>query len=363
MLGLANDSFENSAMVYRLGWRRQSLLQTVVAILGVCFGRVVLCTIAVITSYLILIRTPLLTTVVIPDLSRIFDYWATEAPSEIALLLKAHIGGFRIVAPVFDNSQLAQFQLAAKPWNSSIKDKLIFVLGFSEISVVVPALNEEKYLPGCLESLANQCYDSEYEVIVVDGGSVDGTVEIAKHFTDRIIANARRPVGAARNEGAKVADGEIVAFIDADTIASRHWLTAIERSFKDPSVIGMTGPTLPSDGTTLDSVTYRLWTVYLQRVLLSMGMPHVIGFNCAYRKNAFLQVGGFDETNVTSEDIGLARKIRRLGRIRFERQMSALTSARRFRKYGHAYITGLYLFNGFSTLLLDRSSKNYPPVR
>jgi len=351
-------------MVYRLGSRQQRLLQTSIVVLGVFFSRVVFFVIAGITSYLILTRTPNLANVVVPDLSKTLDYWATEAPSEIVFLLKAHIVGFhQITAPIFDNNQVAQFQLAAKPWNSNIKDKLVLVLGISEISVVVPALNEEKYLSGCLESLANQCYDSDYEVIVVDGGSADRTVEIAKHFTDRIVTTASRPVGAARNEGAKVADGEIVAFIDADTIASRHWLTAIERSFRDPSVIGVTGPTLPSDGTTIDSVTYRLWTTYLQRVLLSMGMPHVIGFNCAYRKNTFLRVGGFDETNVTSEDIGLARKMRRLGRIRFEKQMSALTSARRFRKYGHAYITGLYILNGFSTLLFDTSSKNYPPVR
>jgi glycosyltransferase involved in cell wall biosynthesis len=320
--------------------------------------------IAVITSYFVLTRAPHLTTVVVPDLSKLLDYWTTEAPSEIAFLLKAYIGDFhRIVAAILDNSQVAQFQLTAKPWNSGIKEKLVLLLGVSEISVVVPALNEEKYLSRCLESLTDQCCDSDYEVIVVDGGSMDRTVEIAKHFADRIITTASRPVGAARNEGAKVADGEIVAFIDADTIASRHWLTAIERSFKDLCVTGVTGPTLPCDGTALDSVTYRLWTIYLQRVLLSMGMPHVIGFNCAYRKNAFLRVGGFDETNVTSEDIGLARKMRRLGRIRFDKQMSAVTSARRFRKYGHAYITGLYILNGFSTLLFDTSSKYYPPVR
>ena len=331
---------------------------------GVCFSRVVFCVITVIGSYLVLTRAPHLTTVVIPGLSKILDYWATEAPSEFALLVNAHIGSFhRITVSAFDGSQLAHSQLTAKPWDSGIKDKLVLVLGFSRISVVVPALNEEKYLPGCLESLASQSSDSDHEVIVVDGGSADRTVEIAKHFTDHVITTARRPVGAARNEGAKIADGEIVAFIDADTIASRRWLTAIERSFEDPSVIGVTGPTLPSDGTALDSITYRLWTIYLQRVLLSMGMPHVIGFNCAYRKSAFLRVGGFDETNVTSEDIGLARKMRRLGKIEFERQMSALTSARRFRKYGHAYIAGLYVLNGFSTLLLDRSSRNYPPVR
>lgn len=352
----------------RLRWKQQSLLQTSIAIiaspLGVCLNRVLFWMIAVVTSYLILTRVPHLTPVILPDLSRILDYLVTEAPSEMTLLLKAHTGSFhRIAVSAFDNSQLASFQMAAKPWSSSIRDKLVLFLGLSEISVVVPALNEEKYLSGCLESLTKQCYDEDYEVIVVDGGSTDRTVEVARRFTNRIVTSAKHPVGAARNEGAKLADGEIVAFIDADTIASTYWLTAIEQSFVDPRVIGVTGPTLPSDGTTIDLVTYRLWTIYLQRVLLSMGMPHVIGFNCAYRRDAFLQVGGFDEANVTSEDIGLARKMRRLGRIKFERRMSALTSARRFRKYGHAYVAGLYLLNGFSTLLLDRSSRNYPPVR
>jgi glycosyltransferase involved in cell wall biosynthesis len=292
------------------------------------------------------------------------DYVATEAPSEIAFVLRAHTSSVHwIVARVFENSELAACQAAAKSCNPSIKDKLVLILGFCDISVVVPALNEEKYISGCLESLTSQSFDGDYDVIVVDGGSSDRTVEIANRFADHIVSSARRPVGAARNEGARLASGRIIAFIDADTIASRCWLSAIEESFKDRSTIGVTGPTLPSDGAALDLVTYRLWTIYLQKVLLSIGMPHVIGFNCAYRKAPFVRVGGFDETNLTSEDIRLALKMRRLGRIVFQKQMFALTSARRFRKYGAAYIAGFYLVNGFSTLLLDRSSKSYPPVR
>jgi 4-hydroxybenzoate polyprenyltransferase len=64
-----------------------------------------------------------------------------------------------------------------------------------------------------------------------------------------------------------------------------------------------------------------------------------------------------------SEDIKLAHKIRRYGKIKFDRHMSALTSARRFRRYGRTYIAGLYIMNGFSTLLLNRSHSDYPPVR
>jgi len=239
----------------------------------------------------------------------------------------------------------------------------MFVASALDVSVVVPTWNEEKHLPGCLKSLANQDYDGRYEVIVVDGGSRDRTVDIAEAHADRVLTCAKRPVGAARNEGARTARGRIVAFIDADTMASRHWLTAIEQGFNGENVVGVTGPTLPWGGGLVDMITYRMWTIYLQRILLSMGMPHVIGFNCAYNKGLFLKVGGFDETNVMSEDIKLALKMRKFGRIAFSKRMSALTSPRRFHKYGHVYIAGLYAINGFSTLLLDRSSRFYPPVR
>jgi len=193
---------------------------------------------------------------------------------------------------------------------------------------------------------------------------VDQTVQIAKKYADKVLMKPHAPVGSARNLGAKVASGEILAFIDADTIANPEWLNSIVNAFyREPRAVGLTGPTLPYDGTLSDSITYRLWTIYLQRLLLNLQMPHVIGFNCAYRRSPFLSVGGFDEESVMSEDIKLAHKIRRYGKIRFERDMSALTSARRFRKYGHLYIGGLYILNGFSTLLLDWSHSNYPPVR
>lgn len=251
------------------------------------------------------------------------------------------------------------------PRSLSLGTRLRFVLIGSalDVSVIIPTLNEEKYLPKCLRSLADQNGDVPFEVIVVDGGSTDKTVEIAKQYADRVFVRARKPVGAARNTGAEQAAGEILAFIDADTYASANWLATIARGFKDKEVVGVTGPTLPYEGNIIDTVTYRLWTIYFQRILLSVGMPHVIGFNCAYRRDLFLHVGGFDENTVMSEDIRLALKMRQRGRITFEKEMFALTSPRRFRKFGHAYIAGLYLVNGFSTLLLNRSSRNYPPVR
>lgn len=325
-------------------------------------NRILPCLLAAIVSFLVLTRAPHLITMLFPNLSRLLDNVLVDNSSGIVLLYRIHANNLQaIVTHMLDENQLVSLQLATKPLH--LKDKLILVLGACDVSVIIPTLNEEKYLPSCLKSLVNQSFKGDYEVIVVDGGSVDRTNDIAGCYTQKVISAKGRPVGAARNEGAKHAKGDIVAFMDADTIACESWLTAVRDSFDSESVLGVTGPTLPSDGTFSDEVTYRLWTIYLQRVLLLVGMPHVIGFNCAYRRKPFLQVGGFDETNVTSEDIRLAIKIRKIGRIVFQKRMFALTSARRFHRYGHVKLVGLYLINGVSTLLANRSCKNYPPVR
>jgi hypothetical protein len=313
--------------------------------------------------------------------------WALRSPDLSALII-AVIGRFpqlldptlRLDGVVFLRSQIDLLQnfstqlLARSDWvtgemrprpvGTGIRFKFLLIAATTDISVIIPTWNEEKYLTKCLDSLVNQSWHGSFEIIVVDGGSTDRTVQVAEKYTDKVFVEPSLLVGAARNLGARNARGNLLAFIDADTIANAHWLEAITRGFHQESMaVGLTGPTLPYDGQLYDIITYRLWTIYLQRILLHFEMPHVIGFNCAYRRAPFLQVGGFDEENVMSEDIKLAHKIRRYGKIKFDRHMSALTSARRFRKYGRTYIAGLYIVNGFSTLLLNRSHSDYPPVR
>jgi len=311
-----------------------------------------------------LLKSPEFSAFIISLLSRFPQLFDLNAHFDGVFLLRNQIELLQnLSTQMLAKGDWVSIEMRSRPLPFGMKLKYILMVAATDISVIVPTLNEKKYVARCLKSLSNQSYSGDREVIVVDGGSTDGTLEIAENFADRVLSDARRPVGAARNEGAKISNGKIVAFIDADTIACRDWLNAIEEVFKDPTVIGVTGPTLPYDAEILDIITYKLWTLYLQRILLSMGMPHVIGFNCAYRKDQFLKVGGFDETSVMSEDIRLALKMRRLGRIAFEKKMSALTSPRRFQRFGHPYIAGLYAVNGFSTLLLNKSSHNYPPVR
>lgn len=230
------------------------------------------------------------------------------------------------------------------------------------ISVVIPALNEEKYLRSCLLSLTQQSYNW-HEVIVVDGGSTDRTVKIAEKLADKVIVKAVSPVGAARNLGAEHSKGDIVAFIDADTVASREWILAIRESMKDDKVVGVTGPTFPIKGKDLDRLIYRMSTDYIQRFLITLNLPHVPGFNCAYRKDAFFSVGGFDEDRVTHEDMLLSLDLKETGIITYNPDMLTFTSLRRIQKYGYDQIVPLYVSNFFFTLLFNKSSRNYHPVR
>lgn len=257
--------------------------------------------------------------------------------------------------------ELASFDLRPQP--IGVKLRYMFMVAATDISIIIPTLNEEKYLPRCLSSLINQSRKEIREIIVVDGGSTDETVEVARKYSDKVLVKPGQAVGASRNIGATTAKGEILAFIDADTTASVDWLEEIVRSFHDdPTAVGVTGPTLPYGGTKLDELAYQVATGWAQRFSLKLGLPHVAGFNCAYRKGAFWQAGGFDESRELSEDVMLSLRIHHEGRIIFNPDMVAYTSLRRIKKYGYPYLTTYYAINAGMLLLFNRSLA-YPKIR
>lgn len=255
------------------------------------------------------------------------------------------------------------FDLRSRFFSLGVKTKLLFMVAATDISVIIPTWNEEKYLPRCLSSLVNQSRKESFEIVVVDGGSTDRTVEVARKYADKVLVEPGQRVGASRNIGAQEAEGEIFAFIDADTIASVDWLEEVSRSFGEyPDAVGVTGPTLPYGGTKLDQLAYHVATGWAQRLSFKIGLPHVAGFNCAYRKSAFWEAGGFDEDRELSEDVMLGLKIRHQGRIIFNPDMAAYTSLRRIKKYGYPYLTTYYMINGVMMLLFKRTLA-YPKVR
>ena len=108
------------------------------------------------------------------------------------------------------------------------------------ISIVIPAHNEEAYLPRTLEALKRQNYPN-FEIIVVANGCTDATVEVARDRCKRLIVLSQKNLGVARNLGARMAKGDLIVFLDADTHCQRDTLRRLVEPFSDETIAGVSG--------------------------------------------------------------------------------------------------------------------------
>lgn len=324
----------------------------------------VLVLVTVCVSLTLVLKAPHYWPMMIPDLSRLLQQ-ASVGMHWQAVLAPRYVGDL-FQSPVIQTIAKGEWTFSGiAPRDLSFEEKIktVLMIGACDVSVIVPSLNEERYLPKCLKSLVRQSRREMAEIIVVDGGSTDRTVQVAKEYADKVLVEPARPVGAGRNVGAKQAEGEILAFIDADTIASEDWLQEIVLAFhSNPMAVGVTGPTLPYEGTPFDRIAYHVATGWVQRFSLRLGRPHVAGFNCAYRRRAFWDAGGFDEDRVLLEDVMLSLRMRHHGHVVFNRDMVAYTSLRRINKYGYPYLMTYNLINWIVTLFFNQTLA-YPQVR
>lgn len=227
------------------------------------------------------------------------------------------------------------------------------------VSVVVPTYNEEKYLERTLRALRNV---GAHEIIVIDGGSEDRTLEIARKYADIVESSKSFDSPAkARNAGIKLSTGDLVAFIDADTVVSTSWLDAIVECFsRRRSVIGATGPAYPLERESLLLAPYIFSYDILVRLTLIVGRPHFLGFNCVYRREFLEAVSGFDENLRVSEDALLSMKALAHGKLMFLKKMSVYTSARRLKARGYTESIFYLFYNGPAVVFLGRPFNYYP---
>jgi glycosyltransferase involved in cell wall biosynthesis len=219
-----------------------------------------------------------------------------------------------------------------------------------EVSIVVPALNEEKMIGKCLEALCNQSVDRDrYEIIVSDSYSVDKTVEIAEQYADKIVEEHSKGAGAARNFGVRHAKAEKIGFIDADSIAGPRWVEGIIESLDQG--IASTGPIESIEKDSKGAEIFYKWWSFQSRLTIKLGFPIFPGFNIGVRKNEFWLAGGFGEHDYTCEDIDVGLKLRKLGRIIFNKKMVVRTSNRRVKSGG--YIS--YILNAWNFVLFRKS--------
>ena len=186
-----------------------------------------------------------------------------------------------------------------------------------KISVVLLTKNSAETVSRTLESIISQTHKPD-EIVVVDGNSKDGTQDIVKRYPIKLVTEPGLGFGHARNLGVKNAEGEIIFFIDSDCYADRRWIEKILPHFSDPNIAGVTGQT-------------RLWNTnygvarFLACVGGRMDMPTKQQFvkiaptmNLAIRREAILEVGGFDESLLRGEDTELTYKVTRGYKILYE---------------------------------------------
>jgi glycosyltransferase involved in cell wall biosynthesis len=202
-----------------------------------------------------------------------------------------------------------------------------------KLSVIVPALNEEKYIVPTLQSLAEQtCRD--FELIVKDGLSTDSTVDIAKEYADLVVSKKDISIGDARNQGARYAKGDVLVFVDADTSLDKNACELIAEDFNLYDIILL----LPKFGPKEDDIRFLPRTEkQLSRFLIEFEnywrkyVDKFCGGMCmSVDSSTFKRIGGFDRRLRCSEDIEISYRLRRVGKVLNDYRIKAYFSIRRF---------------------------------
>lgn len=227
-------------------------------------------------------------------------------------------------------------------------------------SLIIPAYNEEAYLPALLSSVAKarRRYaggPDQIEVVVVDNASTDATADLARSRGCRVVREDRRIIAAVRNAGARKAHGQVLVFVDADNLMHPDTFNAIDSSLATGKVIaGASGVKMQrmSPGIAL---TYA----FMVPLVWLTGMDTGVVF-C--RRKDFEAVGGYNEDRLFAEDVQLLWDLMRLGRKRGQKlarmtSAKAIFSTRKFDKYGdwhYLSLTPRMLYG----LLFSKSSLN-----
>jgi glycosyltransferase involved in cell wall biosynthesis len=194
-----------------------------------------------------------------------------------------------------------------------------------KISVVTPTWNEESWLPRLLECL--KLMEDVEEIVIADNNSIDNTVNVAKQYGCKVVSGGKP--AQARNSGAKIAQNDIIIFIDADTIVSSQVINAVKSHFSDPEVVGVHFNTCPITKDRFILFCYAFLNWYFE-TLFKIGLTQGVGSFIAVKKSAFEQVNGFNEEIAAAEDIDFYRRLGKTGKVIFDSNNKVFVSARRF---------------------------------
>ncbi len=231
------------------------------------------------------------------------------------------------------------------------------------ISFVIPAYNEEHYLGGCLDAILREAKGrTGVEIIVVDNNSNDGTAAVAKARPGvTLLREPRRGANRTRQTGFEAAHGELIAFLDADTIMPPGWIDRVERAFaKDPNLVCLSGPfiyyDLPMRIRALSRTFYLIaYVIYLAERAILKKTTIVQGGNYAVRAEAFRKIGGQNvDLTFYGDDTDNAVRLSKVGFVKFDLSLTMPTSGRRLAKEG-VFVMGLrYTINNIWIIFFHR---------
>lgn len=194
---------------------------------------------------------------------------------------------------------------------------------FPNISIIVPVLNAERDINRCIESLINQNYPKDrYEIIIVDNGSVDNTINILNRYHEynniKILYEYNKGSYSARNTGIKNSKGEIIVFTDSDCIVSENWIMELSKGFISDNIGCVVGAVRSYQGNTHQSDTLverfskNKDIMSQERTLNSNFLPYGETANVAFRKSVFDRIGCFDEIFKSGGDADIAWRMQLL---------------------------------------------------
>jgi len=212
------------------------------------------------------------------------------------------------------------------------------------LSIIIPTLNEENYLPTLLDSVRNQKVDElpssspfanarvfkDLEIIVADAGSRDKTIEIAKSFGCKIIKGGLPAKG--RNEGVKIAKDDLFLFLDADVVLPEDFFERALKEFRERNLDIASFCLEPRAKNWfkkfLFDAFYNFPILILEKILAHGAQAILV------KKEIFEKIGGFDEKIKFAEDHSFMRKAKKVGNFGILRKVRVFSSLRRFEKEG-----------------------------
>ncbi|MAT58120.1 MAG: hypothetical protein CMF23_09135 [Ignavibacteriae bacterium] len=240
-------------------------------------------------------------------------------------------------------------------------------------SIIIPTLNEIKLLPNLINQINDEKLKSlfNYEIIISDGGSNDGTIDFALNNSDKVIVhsdkNRKQNIGEGRNIGAANSESNILIFLNGDIEISdpKKLFEIITKKFSKSDFAAMTCRVdiHPNEEILTDKIFLGFYNVYFHFLnIIGVGMGrgeiHII------KRDIFTKVNGYNEKLAAGEDFDLFKRIRKIGKIYFCNDVTIFESPRRYREHGHLSVFFKWLLNSIYVVLFKRSlSKEWEQVR